>query len=176
MDLKEKTLSREIAYEGSFLKIEKDTVLVPNGNKSKREIVRHPGACAVVAFKDGKIMLERQYRYALDETILEIPAGKKDKGETDIECAARELEEESGYKANDLKFLGTVYSSVGICDEKVSIFEAHNLEESHTNFDSDEIIELEYYTVDEVLKMIKDGVIKDGKTVAAMGLYLINQK
>lgn len=176
MDLKEKRLSTELAYKGSFLTIYHDEVIVPNGNRSSREVVRHPGAAGIIAFVDGKMIIEKQYRYAVDEVLLEIPAGKRDKGEDTIVTASRELEEETGYHSDDLKFLGSVYSSVGFCDEKIDIYLAKNLVKTKTSFDQDEIIELEYYTLEDVKKMIKEGKIKDGKTIAAIGLYMISEE
>jgi len=176
MDLREKKLTSEIAYKGKFLKIDHDTVLVPNGNVSDREVVRHPGAAAIIAFVDNKIVFERQYRYAVDKTLLEIPAGKKDLGEDTLITAKRELKEETGYIAGDMKYLGAIYTSVGFCDEKIDIYLAKNLTKGDTSFDMDEIIELEYYTLDEVKAMIRDGIITDAKTISAIMMYIINEK
>ena len=176
MDLREKKLSSKTLYKGKFLTIEHDSVLVPNGNISDREVVRHPGAAAIIAFVDNKIVFERQYRYAVDKTLLEIPAGKRDIGEDTIITAKRELMEETGYIAGNMKYLGSIYTSVGFCDEKIDIYLAKNLTKGDTNFDIDEIIELEYYTLEEVKAMIRDGVITDAKTISAIMMYITNEK
>lgn len=173
MNLKEETLYRKIAYEGSFLKVEYDEVVISNGNKSSREVIRHPGAAAVLACVDGKYIIERQYRYPIDEVIYEIPAGKKDKDEDFIDTAYRELEEETGYKAASMKYLGEIYTSVGFCDERIKIYKAEGLTKTSTKLDPDEIVEIDFFTFDEIKEMIKKGIIKDAKTVAAFGLIIM---
>lgn len=174
MDLKEKKISSKIAYNGKFLNVSYDEVICPNGNKSSREVVRHPGASAIIARIDDKYILERQYRYAIDSETLEIPAGKRDKGESFEDTAKRELEEETGYRSLNFKHLGNIFTSVGFCDEEIAIYLADDLVRTKTNFDTDEIILLEMYTLSEIKEMIKNGIIKDAKTIAAFGYLIMN--
>lgn len=165
-------LNRKLKYQGTILKIYEDTVLA-NGHEAHWDFIHHDGAAAVVpVMDDGKILMVRQYRNALDRYTLEIPAGKLDEpGEPTIECASRELEEETGYRSDNIEYLITVNTTIAFCDEKVDIYIAKNLIPSHQNLDEDEEIELGAYTIEELQEQILSGKITDGKTIAALMSY-----
>ena len=177
MDMREKKISGEVIFDGKVVKLEKDKVLCPNGNESIREIVRHPGGAAILAITDNnEVILERQFRYSYDEVIYEIPAGKLEKGEDPYFAALREFEEETGNKTDRLESLGECYPTCGYSSEIIYLYLANNFCKTHTHFDDDEIIELECIPLDEVIKMIEDGRIKDAKTIVAISRYLIRNK
>jgi len=166
-------INRELKYSGKIIEIYSDTISVPNGNIVHWDFVKHKGAAAVVPItEDGKVVMVRQYRNALDRETLEIPAGGlNSQEEPTIEAAARELEEETGYRSNDLELLITVATTVAFCNEKIDIYLARNLIESKQNLDEDEYVEVEEYTVDELTDMIYAGKINDSKTIAAILAY-----
>ncbi len=177
MDMREKKIDGKVIFEGHVVKVELDDVLCPNGNKSKREIVRHNGGAAILCVTpDEKILLEKQYRYAYDEVIYEIPAGKLEKGENPYSAAIRELEEETGYKAKELEHLIDIYPTCGYSSEIIHTYLALNTEKTHTHFDEDEIIETYLFTIDEIKEMILKGEIKDAKTIVAFTYYLMKYK
>lgn len=165
-------MKRELAYTGTILKIYRDTVIA-NGIEEVYDYIHHDGAAAVLPVTDdGKILMVRQYRNALDRFTLEIPAGKVDAPEEPrIECAYRELEEESGYKTDKLEYLMTVNTTVAFCDEAIDVFIARNLIPSRQNLDEDECIEVEEWEVTDLLDLIYSGKMTDAKTVAAITAY-----
>lgn len=165
-------LKRELAYTGTILKIYRDTV-VANGIEEVYDFIHHDGAAAVLPVtKDGKILMVRQYRNALDRFTLEIPAGKVDAPEEPrIECAYRELEEETGFRTDKLEYLMTVNTTVAFCDEAIDIFIARDLIPSQQNLDEDECIEVEEWDVKDLLGLIYSGKMTDGKTIAAITAY-----
>lgn len=165
-------LKRELRYQGTILKIYEDTVIA-NGHEAHWDFIHHDGAAAVLPVtEDGKILMVRQYRNALDRETLEIPAGKLDApDEPKIECAYRELEEETGYRSENLEYLMSVNTTVAFCDEAIDIFVARNLIPSHQHLDEDEVIEVEPWEVKDLLQMIYEGKMTDGKTVAAICAY-----
>lgn len=167
-------LNRQLKYQGTILKIYEDTVIA-NGHKAQWDFIHHDGAAAVLPVtEDGKILMVRQYRNALDRETLEIPAGKLDApDEPKIECAYRELEEETGYRSENLEYLISVNTTVAFCDEAIDIFVARNLIPSHQHLDEDEVIEVEAWELDDLLKLIYDGKMTDGKTVAAITAYTV---
>lgn len=169
-----KRIKRELAYQGSIMKIYKDYVEV-NGKSAVWDFFHHNGGAAVVPVtKDGKILMVRQYRNALDRFTLEIPAGAFDsEGESGASCVARELEEETGYKAGNVEWLMTSRSMVAFCNEKVEIFVATDLIPSEQHLDEEESIELEEYTIDELKEKIFKGEIQDSKTVAGLLAYAV---
>lgn len=174
MKLYEKTISEKSVYEGKVLNVKLLEVELPNGKISKREIVRHRGAVAVVALtENNKILLVEQFRKALDKIVLEIPAGKLEEGENPIECGIRELEEETGYKVNkeDVQLLGKIHVSPGYCDECIYIIKAENLKLGEMGGDEDGFIDIKEYTKEEIIKMIIDGEITDSKTISSF-MYL----
>ena len=165
-------LNRELAYTGSVLKIYRDTV-VSNGVEEIFDFIHHDGAAAVLpVMDDGKILMVRQYRNALDRFTLEIPAGKLDKpDEPMIECAGRELEEETGYRSEHIEYLMTVNTTVAFCNEKIGVYIARDLIPSKQHLDADESIDVEAWEVKDLLELIYSGKMTDAKTVAAILSY-----
>lgn len=173
MNEKFERLNRELVYHGSIIDYYKDTVKVPNGNVVKWDFIGHKGAAAVVAVdRDGKLLMVRQYRNALDRETLEIPAGGLNGAEEPPEqAAARELEEETGYRCGTLHFLIRIRTTVAFCNEKIDIYLAENLTPTAQNLDEDEFIRVESYTLDELKKMILNGQIEDSKTISGILAY-----
>lgn len=169
-----KRLERKLKYQGNILKIYEDTVEA-NGHQAHWDFIHHDGAAAVVPVTDdGRILMVRQYRNALNRETLEIPAGKlDDPGEPKIECAFRELEEETGYRTEDMEYLISVNTTVAFCDEAIDIFVARNLIPSRQNLDEDEEIEVEAWEIQDLLDLIFTGKITDGKTLAAITAYAV---
>lgn len=175
MEFKEKTLDSQMMYDGRIIKVYKDNVELADGKKSFREVVIHSGGVVILAFKDeDTILLVKQYRYPIGETVLELPAGKLEKGEDPFEAAKRELEEETGYCANKWTDLGYINTSPGFSDEKLYLYLAKDLEYTHCHPDEGEIIQAFEYKYDDVLKMIDNGEINDAKTIC--GLMRANMK
>lgn len=169
MDFTEILIEKNEVYKGDFLVIENLKVKLPDGNTGRRDVVRHPGAVAILAFIDNEtILLVEQFRIALNKTMLEIPAGKLEKGEAPLECAHRELEEETGYRAGTLKFVGTIATGAGFTDEIIHIYKASELFKGIKGGDEDEFIEVTDYNINEVKTMIKDGKIIDAKTISSL--------
>ena len=170
-----KRLRRELAYEGTILKVYKDYVDA-NGVHAVWDYIHHDGAAAVLPVTDeGKILMVRQYRNALDRFTLEIPAGKVDSADEPRRiCAFRELEEETGFrvdKPEDLEFLIRIDTTVAFLDEEIDIFVARNLKKSAQHLDEDEVINVEAWDPKDLLELIYKGEIRDGKTVAAITAY-----
>ena len=165
-------LDRQLRYQGTILKIYEDTVIA-NGHKAYWDFIHHDGAAAVLPVtEDGKILMVRQYRNALDRETLEIPAGKLDApDEPNITCAYRELEEETGFRSDNLEYLISINTTVAFCDEAIDIFVARNLIPSHQHLDEDEVIDVEPWELEDLLKLIYEGKMTDGKTVAAICAY-----
>ena len=169
-----KILKSKILYKGKVFDHQVDEIEYESGNKGIREIAIHPGGAVVVPIKDdGKVILVNQFRYTFQKTLIELPAGKLDKGEDPLVCATRELEEETGYKAKEIKKLGEIYTAPGYCTEILHIYSAkgltpgnHNREEGEHGM---EILEL---TIIEIEEMILKGKIKDAKTIA--GIFYLN--
>ncbi len=164
LNLKEQCLAREVIYQGKIITVNHDTVLLPNGRTSVREIVRHPGAVAVVPCSGEQIFMVKQYRYALGRETLEIPAGKLDPGEKPEMCALRELREETGYSGS-VSFLGAYYTSPGFTDEAIHLYLADELIWSPLQADEDEFLRVTPVSWTEALEFIGKGLIQDGKTV-----------
>ena len=169
MDLREKLIESKLLYDGKILKLRFDTVTLPDGELSTREIVEHPGAVAIVPITaDGRIVLVRQYRHAIGDLMLEIPAGKLDAGEDPLVCAYRELEEETGYSAGSLRYLSSVYTTPGFTNEKIHLYVAGQLCETKQRTDNDEFINVEIYSCMQIRSLIDTGVICDAKTMLAL--------
>ena len=168
-----KRLSRDLVQKGAIIDYYQDTVQVPNGNIVKWDFIGHKGAAAVVPVReDGKILMVRQYRNALDRYTLEVPAGGLNGvDEPTRTAAARELEEETGYRTDELDFLITIRTTVAFCNEKIDIYVAKNLIPSHQHLDEDEFINVEAYTVEELMDMIYNCTIQDSKTICAIMTY-----
>ncbi len=167
-------LKRQLRYQGTILKIYEDTVLA-NGHEAHWDFIHHDGAAAVLPVTDdGKILMVRQYRNALDRQTLEIPAGKLDApNEPKIECAFRELEEETGFKTENMEYLMSVNTTVAFCDEAIDIFVARNLIPSHQHLDEDEVIDVESWELKDLFELIYKGKMTDAKTVAAITAYAV---
>ena len=166
-------IGRELVYEGALVKVYKDKMKISNGNIAYWDYIHHNGAAAVVPVCDnGNLLLVRQYRNALERMTLEIPAGKLDSVDEEmIVCATRELEEETGYKSEDIEFLISLNTTVAFCDEKIDVFVAKNLVKTAQNLDDDEDIDVYAYTIEELCELIYESKIQDAKTIAAIMAY-----
>ncbi|WP_298399147.1 NUDIX hydrolase [uncultured Azonexus sp.] len=166
----ESELSSESVFEGSLLKVRKDTVRLPNGATSVREYIHHPGAVVILAFlPNGKLLFERQFRYPLRQVFLELPAGKIDPGEVLAETARRELLEETGYLASQWEHLGVMHPCIGYSDERIEIFVARDLQgEGCQQLDDNEFLEVVELSPEEARQAVFDGRITDAKTITAL--------
>jgi len=168
--------SKEI-YNGQVIDLRVDEILNENGSTGYREVVSHPGGAAVVAVNNGKIILVTQFRYPLNKTIYELPAGKLDHSEDPVECAKRELEEETGFKSDNFIKLGEIVSTPGFCDERLHLFLARDLKPGNKNHEEGEYgMETHYFTLGEIEQKIVDSEIIDAKTICAVYLakkYLV---
>lgn len=178
--MRETSLKSKKVYTCSFMEVFEDDVRLPDDRIAQRSYIKHPGGAAMLATtKHGQVILVKQYRYPLDEIIYEIPAGKMDiKNESFKACAIRELEEETGYKSDDVSFLYQLYPCVGYSDEIIEIYQAKNsyLVEKPIDKDLDEFIEVYLFTKNEVQKLIENNQIKDGKTLLALTSWLHMKK
>lgn len=166
-------IDRKLVAKGKIVDYYQDTVKIPNGNVAVWDFIWNKGAAAVVPVReDGKIVMVRQYRNAIDRETVEIPAGGlNNPEEPTADAAARELEEETGFKTDDLEFLISIKTTVAFCNENIDIYVAKNLKPSKQNLDEDEFINVEAYSVDELCEMIYAGKIEDSKTVSAILAY-----
>ncbi|MDE6505422.1 MAG: NUDIX hydrolase [Clostridia bacterium] len=176
MNLTEKKISGNTAYNGRILKLEVDEVELPNGKRAKRECVRHHGGAAVLCVINNGILLVKQFRYLYGKEIYEIPAGKLEENEDPALAAARELEEETGYTAMRMTPLLKLYPTPGYTDEVINIYMAENCSLSRQKLDDGEFLEVKIIQTEKVLEMIESGEICDAKTVAAVYKYLYAQK
>lgn len=169
MNFEEKTLNSEVVYDGKVMTVIRDDVEVADGHKSFREVVLHSGGVVITAMKDAEtILLVKQYRYPLKQTVLELPAGKLEVGENPDEACKRELEEETGYRAKNWKSLGYINTTPGICTEKLYLYLASDLEFVGEHPDEGEIIKCFEYKLSDVMNMINNGEINDAKTICAL--------
>ncbi|MCU9613773.1 NUDIX hydrolase [Caldibacillus lycopersici] len=166
----EKTISSKKIFDGRVIQLQVDEVLLPNGKTSTREIVKHPGAVAVIAITDeGKMIMVEQYRKPLERTLIEIPAGKLEQGELPERSAARELEEETGYSCTALEHLTSFYTSPGFANELLHIYKADGLKlENRLHTDEDEFVNVLEVTFEEAQQMVAEQKIYDAKTVYAV--------
>lgn len=176
MDLTEKTVRKNYIYRGKIINLRCDDAELPSGAPCKREIVEHPGGAAVLCVLDGKVALVRQYRYAYGEAILEIPAGKLEKGEAPMLAAERELSEETGMTAEWLSPICVLYPTPGYTNEKIYVYEAINPKKGLAHLDEGEFLNLEFLPIPEAIAMITDGRIQDAKTVVALQYYQLKRK
>lgn len=168
----EPTLSSKRVYTGRLLRLRVDEVRLPNGRITRREIVVHRGAVVIAALDDqGQIPLVRQYRKAVERTLLELPAGTLEVGENPEDCAFRELQEETGYRADTLKTLATFYTAPGYSDEHLYLYLATGLHREHVESAEDEFIEVVLLPLDDALDLVRRGEICDAKSIA--GLLLV---
>ena len=174
MIAKEKTISSDRIYTGKVISLKVDTVEIENKGYQKREIVEHQGAVAIVALTDDdKVVLIKQFRKPIEQVIWEIPAGKLEIGETPKECAIRELKEETGYSAKNIKLIHKFFTSSGFSNQKIYIFLATGLTKGEHKFDEDEIIEKYEIDINEARNMIIKNEIEDAKT--AIGILLAKE-
>jgi len=167
--LREKRLATETVFKGRLLHVVRDEVELPNGKKTTREGILHPGAVVVIPFLDEEtLIMERQYRYMPDQVFLELPAGKLDPGEDTLSCAQRELLEETGYKAEHWQSLTKLYPAIGFADEEMGLFAARALTLVGTNPDPDEFLEIVEIKLTDALQMIRTGEISDAKTMVGL--------
>ncbi len=172
----EKKISSETIYKGKILDLEVDKVKCPNDNVTTREVIRHCKAVCVLAEYENEFILERQYRYPYNEVLWELPAGKVDPGEDLVHAALRELEEETGFHANSITYLGKMYPSCAYTDEEIYLYYASDLVKTHTNLDPNEIIDVYFKPLDEINEMVINNVIVDAKSICALHLYMLNIK
>lgn len=167
-----KRVKRELEHEGIIINCYSDYMELPNGKQAKWDFIGHKGAAAMVAVdSEGKLLMVRQYRNALERYTLEIPAGGLDVGEDRKTCAIRELEEETGYRTVQAEHLIDIYTTVAFCDEKIGIYYTNQLLPSKQHLDEDEFVHVERYSLQELLDMIFEGKIEDSKTISAILAY-----
>lgn len=166
-------INRELVHKGVIIDYYQDTMKIPNGTTAKWDFINHKGAAAVVAVKeDGRLLMVRQYRNALERETLEIPAGGLNGVEEPTEiAAARELEEETGYTAGKMELLISLYTTVAFCNEKIDVYVATDLKKGHQHLDEDEFLNVESHDIEELIRMIYDCKIQDGKTISALLAY-----
>jgi len=168
-DLTERRVSGELVFEGTLLKVSRDAVRLPDGSLGTREYIRHPGAVAIVPlFDDGRVLLERQFRYPHGRDFIEVPAGKLEAEEPHLETAKRELLEETGYTAEEWSRIGVIHTAIAYTDEAIEIFLAKKLSLGQRKLDAGEFLETIVVPFAEAIAMIRDGRITDAKTVAAL--------
>ena len=169
MELTEKTLSSEKIFDGRILHVRRDTVLLPNGHQSTREVVDHPGGVCVLALDDQeRVLVVSQFRYPYGEVLRELPAGKLEYGEDPAQAAIRELREETGAVAGSFQSLGELYPSPGYCGEIIRMYLARDLSFGDTDPDEDEFLGLERVPFSQLVEQVLSGEIKDAKTIAAV--------
>ena len=173
MPEKYERLERNLIAKGSIIDYYQDVMKIPNGNTAKWDFIKHKGAAAVIAVKpDGKILMVKQYRNALERETIEIPAGGYNGAiETMGEAAKRELREETGYLASHMEFLISIRTTVAFCNERIDIYYASDLSLGEQELDDDEYLEVTSFTIDELIQMIYDGTIQDSKTICGLMCY-----
>ncbi len=170
-------IEQRLMHQGKVVGFYEDIVKLPSGKVVTWDLVKHKGAAAVVPVTENDtILLVKQYRNALDQETLEIPAGGIEPGETPLECVTREIEEETGYRAGKMEHLMTIVTAIGFCDEKIPIYVASDLKPSKQHLDEDEFIDVKEFTIEEIKEMIFDGRIIDAKTISGVLGYIAAQK
>ncbi len=168
----ERTIKSDKIYQGKVINLRVDTVELPDKKYSKREIIEHPGAVAIIPLtSENKVIIVKQYRKSVEDILLEIPAGKLEIGEKPLECANRELLEETGYRCDKLEHLFDFYTSPGFSNEIISLYVARDLIKDVAQPDEDEYIEIQEYEIEDLIKMIQFGEIVDAKTIVSI-LYI----
>lgn len=168
MKLTETTVEKKYVYDGKILKVRRDDARLPDGKPCVREMVEHPGGAAVLAEYDGKIAFVRQFRYPYGEEILEVPAGKLERGEAPVRTVERELSEETGLVADRFVSVGEIYPTPGYTNERLYLFRAEGVRRGESHLDEGEFLTTEWHTPEEALAMVRDGRIKDAKTVVLL--------
>ncbi len=173
-DLIEVKVDSEHVFSGSLLQVYRDSVRLPDDTETKREWIDHPGASAVVAlFEDGTTLMVEQYRYAVQDVMLEVPAGKRDPGESFLESASRELDEETGWRAGAMTHLGEAYPVIGYSNEAIHFFLATDLQPGTAAREDDEFLRIHRISFEDVVTMVQEGAIKDMKTLVAIQKTLL---
>lgn len=164
--LTETKISSDLIYDGKFIKLRKDQVMLPDGSEATREYFRYPGAVVIVpVFEDGRVLLERQFRYPNNQVFIEFPAGKLELDEDPLLCAQRELREETGYTAREWQFLCTIHNAIAYSDEHLDIYLARGLTEGERALDAGEFLDVFTLPFDEMLDWIRQGRVSDVKTI-----------
>ncbi len=165
MKLEEKTLKQETLFRGKIINLRRDLALLENGSTAVREIVEHPGGVCVAALTErNELLFVRQFRYPYHQVVLELPAGKRNKGEDPLVCGKRELQEETGAIGKDYRFMGEMYPTPGYCEEIIYLYLCRVERMAHTNPDEDEFVEVEAIPLDQAVKMALNNEIPDAKT------------
>ena len=167
----ERKVNGKLLYDGKVVKLHLDEVELENSTHAMREYITHNGGSTVIASTEDGIIFVEQFRYAYGETVLELPAGKRDGDEDPMVTARRELEEETGYFAHKLTFLGEVYPSPGYTNERLYLYRAENLEKRSSHLDEDEFLSVRYIKEEKAKEMVMSGEIKDAKTLIALLKY-----
>jgi len=174
LHLAETLLSREVVHRGDFLTVHRDTVRLPDGGSASREYVVHPGAVVVVPLlDDGRVLLERQFRYPVGQVMLELPAGKLDVGENPLGCGQRELREETGYTAEEWAYAASTHLAIGYSTEVIHIYFARGLKAGERSLDEGEFLDLATMSIEALLAACRDGQVTDAKTLSCC-LWLQN--
>ncbi len=167
--LREHCLESKSVYQGSFLKVKRDIVRLPDGGEASREYILHPGAVMIVPIlDDGRLLLERQFRYPMGRVMLEFPAGKLDPGESPLRCAQRELLEETGYSASRWAHAGVLHNAIAYSDEGIEIFFAQGLVAGEQTLDAGEFLELVSHSTEELDALAASGAMTDAKTLIGL--------
>ena len=174
----EKKISSKKVFDGEFLNIFSDKVLLPNGEQANREYFKHPGASAIIGIDpNGLFLMEKQYRYPVQELCIEFPAGKTDKNESPIETAQRELKEETGFVSENWHLLGNFHPTIGYSDEIIYLFLALDIKKKYEpSFDHGEYVETFFLSEDDLLNHVRTGKIRDSKTIVCFFKYLLQKK
>ncbi len=168
-DLNESVLESETVWTGRFLKVQRDRVRLPDGKEASREFVRHPGAVVIVPLlEDGRYLVERQYRHAVDRVMIEFPAGKLDPGEDGLACARRELIEETGFDAREWAYAGVMHNCIGYSDEHIDIWFARRLCFKGQHLEEGELLHVHGATLEDLLECVRQGELTDAKTLSCL--------
>lgn len=176
MKYEEKTLKKNVVYQGKILDLRVDDALLPDGKACIREIVDHSGGACVLYVQDDKAVFVRQYRYAYGKTVLELPAGKIDKGEDPSLAALRELEEETGIRAKRVEYIYTLYPTPGYTNEKIYVYRAFDGEQVRAHLDDGEFLDVEWLPLSQVKEMLRKGELRDAKTIVALQHYFLTKE
>ena len=172
MDLKETKVDGAVVYDGGFIRVRKDNARLPDGSIAMREYIEHPGAVAVLAeLPNGKLVMERQYRYAPGREFIEIPAGKIDPDEDILDTAKRELLEETGYVATEWTHLATTWPCIGYADERIEYFLARGLTQQERKLDDGEFLEVFELSLEEAMNWVRESKISDSKSIVGLFWY-----
>ncbi len=167
----EKKISSKNIFKGVVVNVTLDDVLCPNGKESKREVIHHNGGAAILVVVDDKVLIERQFRYPINKIVYEIPAGKLEKNENPLVAAKRELEEETGFIANNMIDLGYIHPTFGYSNEVIKLYLTTDIKKGNLNLDEDEVIDIEFVELSKVKDSILNNEITDSKTICALYKY-----